>query len=218
MHFVPDFHIWKISYERHNNCSYVIKKRCSKPGEFLYLYDCSRSGVYKNRKTTTKRSLKSQGTKKIGFSCTSTIKVTKLQGIFCVRFCKTHYGHTTEVEHVNLSVVDRQEIADMLAQGLTVDEILDKYKASVDGDLKRIHLLKRKDIRNIAATNNIVLKSKTKPKKIPNTSEELMEESEIIEFTKTQVMENNLILISEDGYNQTYCIIPNMSDEDNLSQ
>lgn len=188
------------------------------------MFDCSRSGVYKNRKTTTKRSLKSQGTKKIGFSCTSTIKVTKLEGIYCVRFCKTHYGHTTEVEHANLSVVDRQEIADMLSQGLTIDEILEKYKASVEGDLKRIHLLKRKDIRNIAATNNIVLKSKTKPKKAPKTSEEIeapvMDESEIplIEFTENQVIENNLILISEDGYNQTYCIIPNMTHEDNLSQ
>lgn len=110
----------------------------------------------------------------------------------------------------------------MLSQGLTIDEILEKYKASVDGDVKRIHLLKRKDIRNIAATNNIILRSKTKPKKIPKTSDEMeaviMDESEILEFSENQVMENNLILISEDGYNQTYCIIPNIADEDNLSQ
>ena len=63
--------------------------------------------------------------------------------------CHTHYGHQTRLGHIRLGAQDRLQIAGKLAQGVTLDKILDDVRSSVSDNFKRVHLLQRKDIHNI---------------------------------------------------------------------
>ena len=63
--------------------------------------------------------------------------------------CHTHYGHQTRLGHIRLGAQDRLQIAGKLAQGVTLDKILDDVHSSVSHNFKRVHLLQRKDIHNI---------------------------------------------------------------------
>ena len=50
--------------------------------------------------------------------------------------------------HIRLGAQDRLQIAGKLAQGVTLDKILDEVRASVSDNFKRVHLLQRKDVHN----------------------------------------------------------------------
>ena len=62
--------------------------------------------------------------------------------------CGTHYGHAQNLEHIRLPENVRLSIAGQLHQGVSFQHILDNIRNSVGGDLKCIHLITRKDIRN----------------------------------------------------------------------
>ena len=62
--------------------------------------------------------------------------------------CGTHYGHAQDLEHIRLPEDVRLSIAGQLHQGVSFQHILDNIRNSVGDDLKRIHLITRKDIRN----------------------------------------------------------------------
>ena len=55
--------------------------------------------------------------------------------------------------HIRLGAQDRLQIACKLAQGVTLDKILDDVRSSVSDNVKRVHLLQRKDIHNIGFSN-----------------------------------------------------------------
>ena len=63
--------------------------------------------------------------------------------------CHAHYGQQTRLGHIRLGAQDRLQIAGKLAQGVTLDKILDDVRSSVSDNFKRVHLLQRKDIHNI---------------------------------------------------------------------
>ena len=65
--------------------------------------------------------------------------------------CHTHYiyGHQTRLGHIRLGAQDRLQIAGKLAQGVTLDKLLDDVRSSVSDNFKRVHLLQRKDTHNI---------------------------------------------------------------------
>ena len=109
-------------------------------------YYCSRSGFYKPQGCSI-RQLKSQGTAKINTYCTAHIK-TKTNittGEVYAEVCSTHYGHTSQLEHIRLPKHVKLSIAGQLCQGVSMQHILDD---NVSTELKRIHLLSRKDIEN----------------------------------------------------------------------
>ena len=60
-----------------------------------------------------------------------------------------YYGHQTRLGHIRLGAQDRLQIAGKLAQGVTLDKILDDVRSSVSDNFKRVHLLQHKDIHNI---------------------------------------------------------------------
>ena len=68
--------------------------------------------------------------------------------------CHTHYGHQTRLGHIRLGAQDRLQIAGKLAQGVTLDKVLDEVRSLVSDNFKRVHLLQRKDIPNIERISN----------------------------------------------------------------
>jgi len=86
-------------------------------------YACHRSGLFVEKVApgyTRKRKLKSQGSCKLNFNCTSTITCK----IFTnnehhIEFVKTHYGHECEIQHLKLSKCNTVQIASKLAAGVS---------------------------------------------------------------------------------------------------
>ena len=95
--------------------------------------------------------MKSQGSNKIKTYCTASLTTTKhkVSGLINVKVCHTHYGHNIQLGHIPLAVITRQEITAQLVAGVTSDNILDKIRNSIGGELKHIHLLTRQDIKNV---------------------------------------------------------------------
>jgi len=106
-----------------HNAEYILSS--AKKGEMVTTkyYICHRSGMYKEDVDSgyaRKRKLKSQGTCKLNFNCTSTIKCRVLNN--CkheVEFIKTHYGHQCDIQHLKISNTNSVEIASKLVAGVS---------------------------------------------------------------------------------------------------
>ena len=109
----------------------------------IYFY-CNRSGKYS--KKSQKHQTKLQGTA----YCTAAIQVKKGDNEkIQVHICKTHYGHQPSLGHLRLHKSQREAIASQLAQGITSQHVLDKVRDSIYDKFERIHLITKKDTRNI---------------------------------------------------------------------
>ena len=62
----------------------------------------------------------------------------------------THYGHETELQHLNLPKGFKKQIAAKLKQGVSQDKIMDNIRDHVGIKINRQHLTDEQDIRNIA--------------------------------------------------------------------
>ncbi|XP_069679650.1 uncharacterized protein [Periplaneta americana] len=84
-------------------------------------FECVRSGKTRQSLTVRKRSLKSQGSCKLGRFCTSQIIVVHdLTNNKCnAKFYKTHYGHKNELQHLTVPKTYRMEIATELIEGIS---------------------------------------------------------------------------------------------------
>ena len=92
----------------------------------------------------------------MGRACTSTIKVVYTPDGKChVEMCHTHYGHDVQIQHIKLSKRQRESIAAKIQQGVSFDRILDDIRDNVTGSLQRLHILEKKDLRNIAISFNL---------------------------------------------------------------
>ena len=58
-------------------------------------------------------------------------------------------GHTSDLGHIHLSEKTRLLVAGQLHQGVSFQHILDEIRDSSGRELKRIHLITRKDLHNI---------------------------------------------------------------------
>ena len=94
--------------------------------------------------------LKSQGTSKIDAYCTAGIQIYHLNGgkIKAV-VTKSHYDHTCTLGHIPLTHHVRSEMAGQIAMGVSLDNILDKIRNSVNSQFERVHLIIKKDLINI---------------------------------------------------------------------
>nr|XP_047138692.1 uncharacterized protein LOC124814762 [Hydra vulgaris] len=72
-----------------------------------------------------------------------------------VHVCYSHYGHKNEIQHISLSYVQRQEIADKLKMGVTKDRILDDIRDEMGYVQSRLYLTQRKDINNLEKAFNM---------------------------------------------------------------
>ena len=113
-------------------------------------YYCNRSGYFKT-KSKGIRNIKSQGSSKLDTYCTAAIILSSdsVTGQLLATVCHTHYGHDMTLGHVPLLPSARMEVAAKIVQGVSEDHIIDDIRNNIGDKLKRIHLLTRKDIRNI---------------------------------------------------------------------
>ena len=113
-----------------------------------YFY-CNRSGYFDSR-GTGKRVLKSQGTSKLNGYCTASMTtITTETKAINVEYFKSHYGHQVCLGHLRISDSNRKAIAGQLDQGVSFEHIIDSIRNSVGSKFQRIHLVTRKDLKNI---------------------------------------------------------------------
>ncbi|XP_050314961.1 uncharacterized protein LOC126749334 [Anthonomus grandis grandis] len=155
-----EFAEWKTSMEEQYQCNYVIsaKRNKGENTEIIY-YKCNRSNINKvTIKEHRQRNLKSQGTCKLNFTCTSQIKVVYKSNKCSIHWIKTHYNHKAELEHIRLSSRMKNEIAAKLVSGLSDQRVLEINRDKIGEHLKRIDLLTSKDVDNIKVKYNIEAK------------------------------------------------------------
>ena len=158
VNFAADFRDWKREQEEDSNSTFVKQtgSKTDKNQNKITYYYCNRTGFYTS-KDIRQRQLKSQGTDKLNAHCTASIKTTihHITGEVGVETCHTHYGHRQDLSHICLSEYTRLSIAGQLLQGVSQQHILDNVRDKVGEELKRIHLLTKKDIKNIERTYHI---------------------------------------------------------------
>lgn len=146
---------WKKQIEKDSSVSFCknsgLKKIKGVGTDYFY---CYRSGEYKDSEYR-KRRLKALGSNKINGICPAMMKVTYTDEMIKVIFTKTHIGHDVDIRRLRLSQDEREYIAKQLADGKSVDTILEEArKSSLEGE-SRLSLISRKDIINIKKGINI---------------------------------------------------------------
>ncbi|XP_076436126.1 uncharacterized protein LOC143275736 [Babylonia areolata] len=145
-----DFTEWKRKVEKDSKSFYTQASGTQKGKVFLLThFYCHRSGkpeLVKNRI----RSMKSQGSCKIGHRCTSYITCRKNleTGTVTAEFCFEHTGHCLKLAHLNISSGLRDFIVGKLTQGHDAKTILDEIRADIT-HIDRDMMVTRKDILNI---------------------------------------------------------------------
>lgn len=140
---------WKAVQEKENQTSFVQK--CSSKKSKGKETTCNRAGKYE-AKGEGKRSVKTQGSCKIGGQCTAHMKVCRslTDGSVSVEYC---YNHLHDIAIAHLVIPDNVSytIAAKLQEGIPIDRILDDIRNTVEGQLGREYLINKQDIRNIKA-------------------------------------------------------------------
>lgn len=82
--------------------------------------------------------------------CTASIKeVRNSNGSIEILLCATHYGHDISSEHMRMTKRERKEITELVQQGDHPDFVINAARAKASDSLGRMHMLNRKDIKNI---------------------------------------------------------------------
>ncbi|GFR00260.1 MULE domain-containing protein [Trichonephila clavata] len=104
-------------------------------------YHCCRSGTYKPKGKGVK-SLKSQGSAKIGISCPAIIKVRQSTENVVVQYFP---NHENQLEHLRLSESDRAAVAGRLKEGVSEKKnILQYIREEITVDSCRKMLIEKK--------------------------------------------------------------------------
>ena len=120
----------------------------------IYYYYCNRTGKFTS-KGHGKRSLKQQGTSKIGGHCTAYIRVKEFEsGEVEAEMCD-HHIHEKKLVHLPLSDSVKKMIAAKLQDGVSISSVMDFIRDNVEGQLGRRELVTHQDIRNIQHQYNI---------------------------------------------------------------
>ncbi|GFR02429.1 MULE domain-containing protein [Trichonephila clavata] len=151
-----EFVTWKEEEENKTMSKYVRQRgsKTLKNGDIVMSFHCCRSGTYKPKGKGLK-SLKSQGSAKIGISCPAIIKVRQSTENVVVQYFPKHKNHENQLEHLRLSESDRTTIAGRLKEGVSEKKILQDMKEEITVDSGRKMLIKKKDIHNIKRDFNI---------------------------------------------------------------
>lgn len=149
---LQEFHNWRIKFEDESIAKYL--KRYA-TGTRLH-YTCHRNGTFQSTSNNNrKQRINIMESCKIGAYCPSEIKVKiRPNGSAKVSYLKTHVGHRCELKHIHLRLKDRKST--QLENKTPHEEILKTIRGSVtNSELKRIHLMNKKNILNIEKDFNI---------------------------------------------------------------
>lgn len=108
--------------------------------------------------------MKSQGSSKLGYHCTAQLSATvdNTSGKVVVKPWLTHYGHSDNLAYIRLPNSDRQKIASRFKDGVTFDRIIDDIWCNISSRVDCVHLITKKDVRNIQRSFGIQEKQKIK--------------------------------------------------------
>lgn len=76
-------------------------------------------------------------------------EVQNSHGSIEIMLCATHYGHDISSEHMRMTKREREEITELIQQGDHPDFVINAARAKASDSLGRMHMLNRKDIKNI---------------------------------------------------------------------
>ncbi|KAJ8935697.1 hypothetical protein NQ314_012674 [Rhamnusium bicolor] len=158
-----EFQSWKEKVEGETKSKLIQRSRSRKSKK--YKTNLLRMSYF-NSVSQGKRNIKSQGTNKINSLCPAMMAVKiKNSGYDSVRYTKTRIGHKNDLRHMTLSQSERNTIALKISSNVPFDSILDEIRESLtaDGELIRLHLLRKMDLHNIE--NSFKLNSNVKKHK-----------------------------------------------------
>lgn len=113
------------------------------------VYECHRSGSAQSQSSGQRRE-KSQGVNKLGFFCPARITTTTTANNIAVSYQSAHYGHDDRnFGRLNLFPEERDEIAEQLRNGVTINSILDKIRDSITDVADPKYIITKKDLHNI---------------------------------------------------------------------
>lgn len=93
---------------------------------------------------------------KINAVCTSFMEVMfNRNGGATVHFCRTHYGHADDGQHLRMNSEERESIRELILEGHTASAIIATMKTRMPQH--RHHLLKYSKIRNISVQQNLFM-------------------------------------------------------------
>ena len=101
---LQEFLDWKANEEVQTHSLYVQHSGSRIQGDkTLWYYYCNRSGQY-NAKGCGQRMLKSQGSSKIGETCSAFIQVERYNktGHITAHYCSTHHCHSKDIGHLKI--------------------------------------------------------------------------------------------------------------------
>lgn len=149
MYVFSEFLTWKENFEQENNSRYVRVTGCKtlQHGKKLSYYYCNRSTYFTSKsKGVRKRTIPI----KVKGLCTASMKeIQNNDGSVEILLCATHYGHDISSEHMRMTKREREEITELVQQGDHPDFVINAARAKASDSLGRMHMLNRKDIKNI---------------------------------------------------------------------
>lgn len=149
------FNAWKSEISRKSHADFVTHRgKVKNRGPYVIeRFYCSRSKFPKQLQNTgfRKRNLKSQGSRKIGSTCSAFIfaKILTKTGEVVVECCLQHHGHADDIRHLQLSTELRNSVAEKLSTGVPIEKIIEDAKGEVEAGVARDFLLSRRDVHNI---------------------------------------------------------------------
>lgn len=146
---------WKEKMENDTNTRFFKEFENERDGHAVIGYKCHRSGNYKTRGLGIRR-LKMQGTNKINAFCPASIRVI-IDTPCRVKFQSTHIGHINDIGHLTLSNQEKSVLIKKLCSDMPIHSIIEEIKKSVpeNDELKRIHVVSRKDLHNLKQRINV---------------------------------------------------------------
>ncbi|XP_034237691.1 uncharacterized protein LOC117643114 [Thrips palmi] len=150
---LEDFFKWKNQMEI-ETMSHYVKHTGSKPVKngLRSYYFCHRSGFERSKEEDEKQRINWQSTVKMGAHCTSQMTMTQCGDHVEVSFSKVHVGHEIGVKYLQLTKIQREELAARIARKENLNEILNDVRKSVTEEINqvsRLQMLERKDLLNI---------------------------------------------------------------------
>lgn len=144
-----EFLTWKENFEQENNCRYVRVTGCKtlQDGKKLSYYYCNRSTYFTSKSKGVRK--RSTPIKVKGLCTASMKKIQNSNDSIEILICATHYGHTISSEHMRMTKREREEITELIQRGDHPDFVINAARAKASDSLGRMHMLNRKDIKNI---------------------------------------------------------------------
>ncbi|XP_019850332.1 PREDICTED: uncharacterized protein LOC105312207 [Amphimedon queenslandica] len=136
---IDKFYEWKKGEESHSKSCVKNSASCMLGLNRKSYYYCNRSGMVRQSKGKHQRAPKVQGSCKTNEYCTAHMTVIEdaITKKVKVTYCSHHGNHKPEICHLRVPDEIKNVVAAKLAEGVTIERILDDVRDSVTGTIER---------------------------------------------------------------------------------